>query len=145
MRERLALYASVSTLVMAVLLSPSVRQDGGRRGAIKTQMRPAPEANDPQGRQHNATGTETIHGIVAGVTTEGEITFDYRANTAVKSEGAFLTVVGSPMHSAGERERQDATAREERRPGIESVGTRQPVMRGAPALPGCGTMSTSCG
>ena len=91
MRERLALYASVSTLVMAVFLSPCVQaQDGGRRaGRPKCKRTRTQNANDAQGRQHNATGTETIHGIIAGVTTEGEMTFDYRANTAVKAEGAF--------------------------------------------------------
>ena len=56
---------------------------------------------------------ETIHGIVAGITAEGEIFFNHQTNTAVKAEAAFLTVVGSPIRSeAAEKEHRSGDVRE---------------------------------
>jgi hypothetical protein len=55
-----------------------------------------PNAGQNQG---TTTGTETIKGVVAGITKEGEFTYDYRANRGVAAEAAFLTVVGSPVKS----------------------------------------------
>jgi hypothetical protein len=113
MRERLALYASVSTLVVAIMLSPSARAQQERRNAAA-------------GGQSAAQMNETIHGVVAGITAEGEVYFNHQANTAVKAEGAFLTVVGSPIHSeAAGAERRAATAENERRGG--SSGRRHNV------------------
>jgi hypothetical protein len=105
MRERLALFASVSALVIAVALSPSARgQQETRRGS-----------GDARSAAHM---NETIHGIVAGITAEGEVYFNHQTNTAMKSEAAFLTVVGSPVHpDAAERENRGATTGNERRGG----------------------------
>jgi hypothetical protein len=95
----------VSTLVMAVMLSPSARAQQERRDAAA-------------GGQSAAHTNETIHGIVAGITAEGEVFFNHQTSTAVKAEGAFLTVVGSPIHSeAAGAERRSATADNERRAG----------------------------
>ena len=102
MRERLALYASVSALVIAVVLSPSARAQQ------ETRRRAGDERST--GRMN-----ETIHAIVAGITAEGEVYFNHQTNTAMKSEAAFLTVVGSPVHSnATERENRAATSGNER-------------------------------
>jgi phosphatidate phosphatase PAH1 len=96
MRERLARFASVSTLVVAVFLVPCARaqQNTGR------------EAGD---QRSNASMNETIRGTVAGVTTEGEVFFNHQTNSAVKAEATFLTVVGSPIHSEA-RDRDHAAA-----------------------------------
>ena len=103
MRERLRLYASVSTLVMAVALSPSAR-------AQQETRRAAGEGNSA------AHMNTTIHGTVAGITAEGEIFFNHQTNTAVKAGGAFLTVVGSPIRSeTAENERRSGTSGNERR------------------------------
>jgi hypothetical protein len=113
MRERLALYASVSTLVMAVMLSPSVRAQQETRRA----------AGDQRSGTHM---NETIHGIVAGITAEGEVFFNHQTNTAVRAEAAFLTVVGSPIHSeAADKEHRSATSGNERR--AEMGGRRHNV------------------
>jgi len=48
----------------------------------------------------------TIQGVVAEITAEGEVIFDYAHNKAVEAEAAFLTVVGAPKTSqsgGGER------------------------------------------
>jgi hypothetical protein len=49
---------------------------------------------------------EIIRGVVAGITAEGEVMLDYRTNAAARTQGAFLTIVGSPiMSGADERSR----------------------------------------
>jgi len=103
MRERLVLCASVSALVMAVVLSPSAWAQQERRTA----------ASDGNSAAHMNT---TIHGTVAGITAEGEIFFNHQTSTAVKAEGAFLTVVGSPIRSeTAQNERRSETTGDERR------------------------------
>jgi hypothetical protein len=111
MRNRLALGASVFTIFLTLALSPyaSARQEnprvpgGGEKNPTaiqdKTQVSPV---------------TETIRGVIAGVTAEGEVMFDYRNNRAVAAEGAFLTVIGSPKKADGEATRAAAAAPEER-------------------------------
>ena len=102
MRERLGLYASLSALVIAVTLSPSARgQQETRRGS-----------GDEKSTAHM---NETIHGIVAGITAEGEVYYNHQTNSAMKSEAAFLTVVGSPAHSeVAEKENRAAASGNER-------------------------------
>jgi hypothetical protein len=106
MRERLALYASVATLVMAVSLSPTVRAQQETRGA----------AGDQKSGAHM---NKTLHGVVAGITAEGEVFYNHQTNAAVRAEGAFLTVVGSPIHSeANDKEQRSATAGNERHAAV---------------------------
>jgi hypothetical protein len=114
MSNRLALLAAVSTLVLTLTLSASSR-------AQQENPRPAGgEAQNPTAGQQQknefAAATETIRGVIAGITAEGEVMFDYRNNRAVAAEAAFLTVVGSPTKSsaAGEAIRPAAAASEER-------------------------------
>jgi len=45
-----------------------------------------------------SSDTMTIHGIVSGVTVEGETIVDAKAKRAVEVDAAFLTVVGMPAH-----------------------------------------------
>ena len=49
---------------------------------------------DRIGNQPGLAETETIRGVIAGITAEGEAVFDYRTNRAVAAEATFLTVVG---------------------------------------------------
>ncbi len=52
--------------------------------------------DDKDGSKGDASKAFKIHGIVAGVTVEGETVIDPKNNTAVTAEDAFLTVVGRP-------------------------------------------------
>lgn len=113
MRERLGFFASVTTLVVAVMFSPCARaQQETRRAA--------------NGEQSAAHMNETIHGMIAGITEEGEIFFNHQTNMAMKAEAAFLTVVGSPVHrEAASAERRGTAAGAERH--AESGGRRHNV------------------
>ena len=103
MRERLGLYGSVLTMVMAVTLSPCVQAQQETRRA----------GGEQKSTTHMST---TIHGTVAAITAEGEVFFNHQTNTAVRAEGAFLTVVGSPVRSeSAESERRSDTTGNERR------------------------------
>jgi hypothetical protein len=78
----------------------------------------AQEGRGPSGRdepKHRSAHSETIRGIVAGITTEGELVFDYRHNRAIEAEATFLTVVGSPVKShKGEAQHRDMARGEEK-------------------------------
>ena len=102
MRERLALYTLASTLVVAVTLSPSV----------SAQQQTTPTAGD---RTSTGQGNMTIHGVIAGITAEGETYYNHQTNTGEKAEAAFLTVVGSTVRpSSAENENRSATTGTER-------------------------------
>jgi hypothetical protein len=68
-----------------------------------------------QTRIQPATAHQTIRGVIAGVTAEGEAMFDYRTNRAVAAEAAFLTVVGSPVKTEGSETARTATGSAEER------------------------------
>ena len=74
--------------------------------ALGLALGPIARADD-KGGSDSKDKEMTIHGIVSGVTVEGETVVDYKAKKAVEVEGAFLTVVGMPGHhhdaSAGEK------------------------------------------
>jgi hypothetical protein len=109
MRLRLAQLATGSTLVMMLALSPALvaQQDNPAAPGTRTQ-------NPTAGRDTNqaTSETQTIRGVIAGVTAEGEAMFDFRTNRAVAAEATYLTVVGSPPKG----EASDASRRE---PGDE--------------------------
>jgi hypothetical protein len=110
MRERQALNATASAMVLALLLSASARaqQENPTAGA----------RNAAAGQNRNEAGaqTETIHGVIAAITAEGEVFYDHRTSSAAKSEATFLTVVGSPVNAeASDRDRDrraDASSNE---------------------------------
>ncbi len=90
MRKLTVLVGSVVALALAVAFSPSARAQQER-----------PTTSGEHGKS-----PKTIQGVVAEITEEGEIVFDYRNNKAIEAEAAFLTVVGSPKEwspGAGER------------------------------------------
>ena len=102
MRKLPALLATVATMALALAMSPSPWAQEGQRSSGR---------DDPK---HRSAHSETIHGIVAGVTTEGEMVFDYRHNRAIEAEAAFLTVVGSPVKSdKAETEHRDKARSDE--------------------------------
>src|ERR1700733_1604668 len=70
------LLASAATIALGMILSPGVLA----------------QEKDGKDRAHSGT----IHGVVAGITTEGETVIDYKTKRAVDVEAAFLTVVGMP-------------------------------------------------
>jgi hypothetical protein len=105
MRERLGRFVSVSMMALAVMLSPCARAQQ--------------ETNRASGDQNStAPASVTIRGAIAGVTTEGEIFFNHQTNAVVKAEAAFLTVVGSPIHSeARDKDRASAASGNEKHAG----------------------------
>ena len=94
MRDRLAVFATASTLCVLFAMSPQSR-------AQQEKQQPADAANQNrragQERNQDSAAKETIRGVIAGVTAEGETMFDYRTSRGVAAEAAFLTVVGSPV------------------------------------------------
>jgi hypothetical protein len=64
--------------------------------ALGLALAPAARADDKAASARDKSSEMTIHGIVSGVTVEGETVVDYKAKKAVELEGAFLTVVGMP-------------------------------------------------
>ncbi len=88
MKTRLA--ASLTFALWITLGTAAWAQDN-RTGAGKQGQ----ETN--QGR----SDTQTIRGVVAGVTAEGEIVVDYKTNRAVLAEADYLTIVGSPTTGQG--------------------------------------------
>ena len=98
MRDRLAVFASASAVLLVLALSPVTRAQ-----QEKTRTEGAANANPTAGQNRTQTSSakETIRGVIAGVTAEGEAMFDYRTNRAVAAEAAFLTVVGSPVKNEG--------------------------------------------
>ncbi len=111
MRNRLAQLATGSTMVLVLSLSPA---------SWAQQSNPAAARNPAAGQNTNQASaeTETIHGVIAGITAEGEAMFDYRTNRAVAAEATFLTVVGSPMKEhASEANRRDSGAANRREAG----------------------------
>jgi hypothetical protein len=66
-----------------------------------------------QGQNQDRTqqSTQTIRGMVAAVTAEGELAIDYRTKQAVLVQAAYLTIVGSPV--PGSRPRNAAQEQDE--------------------------------
>jgi hypothetical protein len=112
MRDRLAVLAATSTMCLLLAVGPHAR-------AQQQVQQPAGAANaNPtagENRNQASSATQTIRGVIAGITAEGEVTFDYRTQKAVAAEATFLTVVGSPAKTEGdEAARNAAGAGEER-------------------------------
>jgi hypothetical protein len=105
MRKQFAWHATACALALVLALAPRVgaQQQAGRpagdrdrnQSAGAGQREGAGQAG--QNRAPNSAQNETIRGVIAAITAEGEITLDYRTNTAARTEGAFLTIVGSPV------------------------------------------------
>jgi hypothetical protein len=75
--------ATAAALVLGLALVPAVRAgDDTKKGDSK----------------ESSSDMMTIHGIISGVTVEGETIVDPKAKRAVEVDAAFLTVVGMPAH-----------------------------------------------
>ena len=110
MKNRLALAAAVSSTFLTLALSPFSRaqQENPNGQAARN-----PTAG--QTRTQTSSEAQTIRGVIAAITVEGEAVFDYRTNRAVAAEGGFLTVVASPTkENAGETNRAAAAPANER-------------------------------
>jgi hypothetical protein len=125
MRKRLALFATVSTMVLVLTLSSRAwpQQQRGRTGGREPRN---PTAALPE-RNQKSTETETIRGVVAAVTAEGEVVFDYKSNRAALAEAAFLTVVGSPVMGDRDTNAGDRTTRTENERHGSAAGKRHNV------------------
>jgi hypothetical protein len=113
MRTRHALLASIATMALAILFAPAAWGQEGRSATGRDDKNRSGKDDQKQ----NASATETIRGVIAGVTAEGEVTFDYAHNRAVAAEAAFLTVVGSPVKSEKEATEHADKARAEENSG----------------------------
>ena len=111
MRNRLANLAAVSTIFLTLALSPYLRAQQENPPAAGGGQQNAAAGQD---KNQASLGNETIRGVIAGITAEGEAMFDFRNNRAVAAEGAFLTIVGSPVNADREAARPAAAATEER-------------------------------
>jgi hypothetical protein len=111
MRNRLELVAAVSTMFLTLALAPYSRGQQGNPRATRGGQQTRTAGQD---KNQASLATETIRGVIAGVTAEGEVMFDYRNNRAAAAEGAFLTVIGSPKKADGETTRAAAAGTEER-------------------------------
>jgi hypothetical protein len=109
MRNRLALLAAGSAMLLTVAICPNARAQQENAGRA--------EQNPTAGQQRDqaSTETQTIRGVIAGITAEGEAMFDYKTNRAVAAEAGYLTVVGSPTNAnAGDANRNANAASEDR-------------------------------
>jgi hypothetical protein len=79
-------------------------------GASALGVNARSQAADDKSNDKNASKTETIRGVIAGVTVEGETAIDFASHRAETVAASFLTVVGSPardMANAADRNRND--------------------------------------
>jgi hypothetical protein len=104
MRERMGLCAAAFAMIMAVGLCPPLRAQQETRRATGDQ-------------QSTGAGNEMIRGVVAAVTAEGEVFFNHQTNSLVRTEATFLTIVGSPMHSAARTNENRTNASENDKQG----------------------------
>ena len=123
MRNRLALRVAVCTMFLTLALSPysGAQQEKPRATGGEDQNRPA-------GQQKNelSPATETIRGVIAGITAEGEVMFDHQNNRAVATQAAFLTVVGSPRKADAAVATRPAAAAEATRPAADAAEATRP-------------------
>jgi hypothetical protein len=123
MRRQFAWHATACALALVLALSPRVgaQQQSGRPAGDNPSAGAAQREGAGQTGQNRSQGTaqtETIRGVIAAITAEGEVTLDYRTNTVARTEGAFLTIVGSPvMASATDSGRSSAASDKDQRGG----------------------------
>jgi hypothetical protein len=115
MRQRFAGHAAVFAMALVLSLCPHAWAQQRTRRAAGEQLRnqPAGAFQKNLGAQTRTSGSarnETIRGVIAGITAEGEVILDYRTNAAARTEGAFLTIVGSPVKSEAAEGSRPATA-----------------------------------
>jgi hypothetical protein len=105
------------TLALALALAPRAwaQQQGTTNAPLQNQNPAARAVQDTGAGQNRAQAgaqTETIRGVISGITEAGEVILDYRTNAAARTEGAFVTIVGSPVGSGVDEPSQRLTASE---------------------------------
>jgi hypothetical protein len=107
MRKQFAWRATACVLALVLILAPRglAQQQSGQAAGDK-DLNPSARAAQREGagqagqnRSQSNAQNETIRGVVAAITAEGEIMLDYRTNAVARTEGAFVTIVGSPVMS----------------------------------------------
>lgn len=68
----------------------------------------ATAAAQDNSEKRNPDQPQTIRGVIAGVTVEGELSVDYRTRRAVEAEMTLLSVVGAPVGAEERHEGNDA-------------------------------------
>jgi hypothetical protein len=107
MRRQFPWHATAFALALVLTLSARVgAQPQSGRNAGDRDLNPSAAATQREGatqpRQNRAPSnsqSQTIRGVIAAITAEGEMTIDYRTNAVARTEGAFVTIVGSPVES----------------------------------------------
>jgi hypothetical protein len=107
MRKQFAWHATACVLALVLTLAPRAgAQQRSGQGAGDRDLNPSVGAAQGEGagqagqnRSQRNSQNETIRGVIAAITAEGEMTLDYRTNTVARTEGAFVTIVGSPAMS----------------------------------------------
>jgi len=80
----------IATLVLGLATGLNAAAQQGRGGSGGNSN------SNNKGDGQNTTQMQTVRGVIAGVTAEGETVFDHKANRAVTVEAAYITVIGSP-------------------------------------------------
>ncbi len=123
MRERLHRFTLASAVVVVVMFCP--------KASAQQTNQPAPgqagqRVAGGQDQARTPAEGETIRGVVAAITVEGEAILDYRTNTAARAEAGFLTIVGSPHEAwAGNAGNRSATATDNERAGATSSNKKR--------------------
>jgi hypothetical protein len=107
-----------------VLTSTAWAQDGKKTDGKQGQPQPS---------------NQTIRGMVAGVTAEGEMAVDYKTKQAVLVQAAFLTIVGSPIPGSrpkDAKQEQDEAGRDNVYIALFSPRTKLFKVSGDAAKPG---------
>jgi hypothetical protein len=126
MRRWLSAIAVGSTAVVIFGLSPALFAQQNTERRIQN-----PTAGQTTDQAATTAETETIHGVIAAITAEGEAMLDYRTNRAVAAEATYLTVVGSPEKWEANDTTREAGAANRRdegiaaRPGVGEVNRRE--------------------
>jgi hypothetical protein len=124
MRERLNRFSLASAVVVAVMFCPKAWSQQTNQQPLREQAGQRVAGTQDQARTP-AEG-ETIRGVVAAITAEGEVMLDHRTNTAARSEAAFLTIVGSSSQAwAGDTGNRAATERGTDRAGTASSNKKR--------------------
>jgi len=103
-----ALAFGLATCLTASAQTGKQDQDQGQTpGQSQTRSQDQNTTNRNDNNQNNQGERKVIHGIVAGVTVEGELAIDYRTNRAATAEMTYLTIVGSERDRGRNRDQDD--------------------------------------
>src|SRR4051812_26911601 len=85
-------FAGLSTVALGLATCLSASAQTGTQNPNQNQNQ---ERNQSARNQNSQGERKVIHGVIAGVTVEGELAIDYRTHRAATAEMTYLTIVGS--------------------------------------------------